>query len=108
MRPRVVMVGLALATTLSITGCPMESKTPQPAPTRPIVDVLRDHTAEIMAIPGVVGLYEGVLNDGTPCIKVMVERTTRELEQRIPKNLEGYPVAIHETGVIRPLSPDSG
>jgi hypothetical protein len=71
-------------------------------------DVLRDHTNEIMAIPGVVGLYEGVLRDGTPCIKVMVERTTPELERRIPKHLEGYPVEIHETGVIRPLSPDSG
>ena len=73
---------------------------------RPIEDVMKDHTAELLAIPGVVGLYQAELKDGTPCIKVMVVKKTRELEARIPDRLEGHPVRIDETGVIKPLSGD--
>ena len=65
--------------------------------------MLADHTPELMAIPGVVGTYQGTLDDGTPCIKVMVVKRTRELERRIPDRLEGHPVRIDVTGVIRPL-----
>jgi hypothetical protein len=72
--------------------------------TRDVKDVMEAHAAELMAIPGVVGVYTGVLDDGTPCIKVMVKKRTPELEQKIPKNLEGVPVVIEETGEIRPLS----
>lgn len=72
-------------------------------PTRPIEDVLRDHTSELMAIDGVVGLYQTVLDDGTPCLKVMVAKNTKDLTAKIPKRLEGYRVEIDETGVIKPL-----
>ena len=73
-------------------------------PRRDINAVLRAHQDELMAIPGVVGVYVGLMDDGkTPCLKVMVSEKTRELEQQIPKSLEGYPVVIEETGVIRPL-----
>jgi hypothetical protein len=66
--------------------------------------VLRDHDRELMAVPGVAGVYVGVLDDGkTPCLKVMAVRKTPELEHAIPKSLEGYPVVIEETGVIRPM-----
>ena len=58
-----------------------------------------------MAIPGVVGVYVGLMDDGkTLCLKVMVSEKTRELDQQIPKSLEGYPVVIEKTGLIRPLS----
>lgn len=92
-----------------VTGCPMSSEGPSnPAskPTRPVEDVQRDHTTELMAMPGVVGLYQGALGDGTPFIGVMVKAKTPELERRIPKRLEGYPVRIDVTGPIRPMSPD--
>lgn len=74
-------------------------------PSRPIEAVLHDHTPALMAFPGVVGTAQGALEDGRPCIKVLVVRKTPELTRRIPKELEGYPVVIDETGVIRPLSP---
>jgi hypothetical protein len=32
-----------------------------------------------------------------------VIQKTPELEQKIPRTLEGYPVVIEETGEIRPL-----
>ena len=71
--------------------------------TRDIKEVMEAHTEELMAIPGVVGVYIGALDDGTPCIKVMVIEKTPELEQKIPKALEGHPIVIEETGEIRPL-----
>lgn len=74
-----------------------------PMPTRNISDVLKDHTDELMSIPGVVGLYEGVLENGTPCIKVMVVAHTPELQGKIPQNIESHPVVIEVTGEIRPM-----
>ena len=73
-------------------------------PKRDINLVLRDHDKELMAIPGVVGVFVGALGDGkTPCLKVMAERKTPELKRKIPKSLEGYAVVLEETGPIRPL-----
>jgi hypothetical protein len=73
-------------------------------PQRDIDAVLRSHDKELLAIPGVVGVYVGLLADQkTPCLKVMVVKKTKDLEQTIPKSLEGYPVELDETGVIRPM-----
>jgi hypothetical protein len=66
--------------------------------------VLKDHDKELLAIPGVVGVYVGLLPDNkTPCLKVMVVKETEDLKSRIPKTIEGYPVLIEKSGVIRPL-----
>jgi hypothetical protein len=73
-------------------------------PKRDINLVLRDHDQELMAIPGVVGVYVGLLDDSrTSCLKVMVVKKTPEIERKIPKSLEGYTVVIDETGVIHPM-----
>ena len=75
-------------------------------PQRDIDTVLRAHDKELLAIPGVVGVYVGLLADQkTPCLRVMVVKRTKDLEQAIPKSLEGYPVELDETGVIRPMQP---
>jgi hypothetical protein len=55
-----------------------------------------------MRIPGVVGVGIGAAN-GKSVIKVLVVKKTMELEQRIPKEAEGYSVVIEETGKIRAL-----
>ena len=65
-----------------------------------IEKVLREHSGRLMSIPGVVGTAEG-LKDGRPCVKVLIIQKTPELEREIPRNLEGYPVEIVETGEIR-------
>ena len=70
---------------------------------RDINDVKEAHTKELMSIPGVVGVYVGQLTDRTPCIGVMVVKKSDDLEKKIPKSLEGYPVRIDETGVIKPM-----
>jgi hypothetical protein len=72
-------------------------------PSRDIHAVLH-HDKELLANPGVVGVFEGLLEDGkTPCLNVMVVRKTPELQRTIPSVLEGYAVIVEETGPIRPL-----
>ena len=71
---------------------------------RDINAVLHDHDKQLLAIPGVVGVYVAVLEDGrTPCLKVMLARASAETERALPKTLEGYPVVAEVTGEIRPL-----
>jgi hypothetical protein len=66
--------------------------------------VLRAHQDELMSIPGVVGVYVGLMDDDkTPCLRVMAVKKNQDLQRKVPKSLEGYPVVIEETGVIRPL-----
>ena len=71
---------------------------------RDVNEVMEAHVAKLMALPGVVGVFIGTLDNGTPCIKVMVVKVSPELEKQIPRDLEGHPVLIVETGEIRPLS----
>ncbi len=74
-------------------------------PKRDINAVLRAHDKELMAIPGVVGVYVGLQADQkTPCLRVMAMKKTRELQQAVPKSLEGYKVEVDETGAIRPMN----
>jgi hypothetical protein len=67
-----------------------------------IQEVLKRHTVELMAIPGVVGTAIGEC-DGDPCIKVLVVKKTTDIMNKIPSKLEGFPVAVEETGTIRPM-----
>ena len=70
--------------------------------TRPITDVLREHTDSLMALPGVVGTAQGE-EDGAPCVMVLVVELTDDLKDHLPKELDGYPVVISETGEIKAL-----
>ena len=74
--------------------------------TRPLAEVLASHTPALMKIPGVVGTAESRLDNGRPCVLVMVVKLTPELRRRIPRELEGWPVRIQETGEIHAM-PDS-
>lgn len=76
-------------------------------PAKTIEEVLKEHTKELMSVPGVVGTALGLCDD-TPCIKVYVVKKTSELDQKIPDILEGYPVMIEETGEIRALPENQG
>lgn len=71
-------------------------------PKQSVSEVLARHSAALMSVPGVVGTGEG-LCDGAPCIKVYVEQATPALRERVPETLEGYAVALEETGEVRPL-----
>jgi hypothetical protein len=95
---------LAIACTAAMRS-PVNQTQQQESMTRKDINaVLEGHDKELLAIPGVVGVYVGLLPDGkTPCFKVMVVKETKDLKRKIPKSIEGYPVLIEESGVIRPL-----
>ena len=71
---------------------------------RSLDEVLRAHTESLMSVPGVVGIAEG-LCDGRPCIKVFVAKKTADVLKAIATSVEGYPVAVEETGEFRPFAP---
>lgn len=76
-------------------------RTPDPA------DVVRRNADRLMALPGVVGVAEG-LTDGRPCVLVLVARRTAAIDAGIPPLLEGLPTRIVETGTPEPLGPGEG
>jgi hypothetical protein len=90
---------------MAVMGC--VTSMPKPIPQGPLRDinaVLADHSNRLMATPGVVGVYVGLLDDGkTPCLKVMLRQADKSLEKSLPRMLEGYRVVPEVTGEIRPL-----
>src|SRR6266699_5965909 len=103
-RPALCLVWIALIF-LSVCAQNMAQNS-SASPKRDINVVLAAHDKELLAIPDVVGVYVGVLEDGrTACLKVMLARKNPETERRIPHSLEGYPVVPEITGEIRPMSP---
>lgn len=116
--PRAMSIARSLTTCLAIAlvtlvavGCVQTDGTPPgvtPMPERSISEVLAAHTPDLMSIDGVVGVYEGLTDDGKPCIKVMVAARSPELERAVPSELEGYPVVIEETGEIRAMPDTAG
>lgn len=65
-----------------------------------IEEVVKKHTEELMSVPGVVGVGQG-LCDNKPCIKVYIIEKSPELEKKIPSSFDGYKVSTEVTGEIR-------
>ena len=76
-------------------------------PTEDVKRVMDAHVDELMAIPEVVGVAVGALEDGKPCILVLVVQKTAENRKLIPREIEGYPVKIEESGEIRAMPGDT-
>ena len=72
-------------------------------PPRDVNQVKESLTPGLMSLPGVVGVYVGETKEKVPCIVVMVVKHTKELERRVPRTVEGYPVVVEETGKIVPM-----
>jgi len=80
------------------------AQTDSSSPKRDINTVLADNDKRLLTIPGVVGVYVGVLDDRqTSCLKVMLAEETPEAKRGIPRTIEGYLVVTEITGEIRPL-----
>ena len=69
---------------------------------KPIQQLLREHTAEWMAVPGVVGTAIGEF-EGQPCIRILVTQKTDELAANLAGFLEGHRVVVEATGEFRAL-----
>ncbi|MGH7476747.1 MAG: hypothetical protein ACRELD_10685 [Longimicrobiales bacterium] len=66
---------------------------------RPIEQVLEEHTPRLMRIAGVVGVGQA-LCAGAPCIRVYI--VDQASAAQLPKTLDGYAVSPVVTGTIRP------
>jgi hypothetical protein len=64
---------------------------------RAIQTVLDENADTLMSVPGVVGAAVGE-SSGQPYVRVLVARKTPELVEQLPSSLEGYAVAVEETG----------
>jgi hypothetical protein len=97
-------VCLLVAVTVLMLSCQQNmAQNSSSSPKRDINAVLASHDKELLAIPGVVGVYVGALEDRrTPCLRVMLARKTAE-SRKVPQSIEGYPVIIEVTGEIRAL-----
>jgi hypothetical protein len=84
-----------LALVLAFAACASD----RPPDRSPADEVKQRHEAELMSIPGVVGVGLGQC-DGQACIKVLVERETPEVAETVPTNLEGVRVVLEEIGQV--------
>ena len=75
-------------------------------PARTLTEVLATHSPGLIKIPGVTAVAESRLADGRPCVLILVAKLTPDLRARLPRELEGWPVKIEESGEIRAM-PDS-
>src|SRR5437899_2385949 len=89
---------LLMGLVLLATGCVSRGEHPVAA----AADVLSRHAAELMSIPGVVGVYEGLSRRDT-VIRVMLASGADSTRQRIPRRLEGYRVETEVSGPIEPM-----
>lgn len=87
---------------LVVTACAASSGKGEPMSGRTIEEVVKSHTGELLSLPGVVGTAQGLCAN-RPCIKIYVEKRADGPEQKIPAMIEGYPVEIEETGMLRTL-----
>jgi len=73
----------------------------QSVPQSSITDVIAAHTEEWMQLPGVVGAKD-TLQNGHSVIKISVQDYTPELQQKLPKQQDGYPVMVEVVGQLNP------
>ena len=69
-----------------------------------IEQVQEKHTDEWMAIPGVQGTAIG-MSEGKPRILILSSVSPETLQDKIPSQVEGYPVIVRETGAFHALDP---
>ena len=105
--------GLSIVLMMALSSCTgngtrTEGVASEGSVERSIEEVQEAFTPEWMELPGVVGTGIG-LCEGQPCIKVFVAGPTRQLEERIPSEVEGYQVVLEQTGEFQALDtlPDS-
>jgi hypothetical protein len=87
---------------LALAGCGGDGSE-EPAPAMTAAEVIAMHDDSLLALPGVVGVYEGRTDAGVTVIRVMLAEATPETERQIPKRLDGYPVEVEVTGRIEPM-----
>jgi hypothetical protein len=92
-------IALLLLPTLAFAGCGETHR----EPTMTAAQAIELHADSLMAIPGVTGVYEGRTPQGKTVLRVMLLARSKDAEQRIPREIEGFPVEIEVSGEIEPM-----
>ncbi len=71
---------------------------------RDIKTVMEAHAPGLMSLTGVTGVAIGLNRKKKPCILVLVVRATKELKDKVPKEIEGHPVEMMVAGEIRGMT----
>ncbi len=66
-----------------------------------IHEVKRRHSAELLGLPGVCGVGVEKGKNGQYVIALHLETEDPEVEARLPKEIEGYPVETIHSGPFR-------
>lgn len=61
------------------------------------------HAGALMQIPGVTGVFVGVREDSSLCLRVLLLQGHEASRSEIPERLDGVPVEVELTDPIRPL-----
>ena len=99
------LLWLLAGTALYAQPAPPGELNEKPMQDKTIEAVLKEYTDRLMSLQGVVGTAQSECA-GKPCIKVYVSKKTPDLLGQIPSDIEGFPVAIEETGEIRARDSD--
>lgn len=103
MRRRVFRAGTAILVASILAACESDTVNKEPVPSRDINAVMEAHAAELMAIPGVVGVAIGQTDDKSPCIMVLILEKKDEILNKLPRDIDGYPVCPFVSGEIKPM-----
>jgi len=72
-------------------------------PARPAAAVIAAHAESLLALPGVVGLYQALGARGDTVLRVMVVSGADSTRRRLPRRLEGWRVEVEVGGRIEPM-----
>jgi hypothetical protein len=105
LHPSYVLAWFAFALIFVAVCRPDMARAASPSPQRDINSVLAAHDKRLLALPDVVGVYVGTLEDNqTLCLRVMLSRENRETERKIPRSIESYQVRVEVSGTVRPMN----
>lgn len=101
----IVLLNIIVITTAgNVAGCSFTGSSDfekgQSMSEKTIEQVQQENTDEWMAIPGVEGTAIGLFK-GRPCIRIFISSKPKEIREKIPPTVEGYPVIIEETGAFQ-------
>lgn len=70
---------------------------------RTVIAVQEKHTPDIFANKDVVGTAVGLTEDGKPALLVLTKSIALRKGLGLPAEIDGVPVVVRQTGVIRPM-----
>ena len=97
-------LSLLLLIVLGAVACGPNGATREETVQRPpLSEVVARHAPRLIEVEGIEVVYESVGPDGEPCVKIGVVELTDALRADLPRELDGWPVVVIESGEIRPL-----